>query len=153
MRNQLVVLSILAASAAPVAANAAGWNLERETNATALAIGTPATDRDAFRIECSGSTMTLSTWAGSPPRGVTEGTFPTQLSVFFGRTELVITAAGRVTGPGGTTRIDARLADPASFLTSLGQVNRLTTVIFAGRRMAATPSSAQIADFRKACGV
>ena len=96
--------------------------------------------------------MSISTWAGSPPRGVTEGSFPTRLSVFFGNRELAFAATGRVTGPGGTSRIDARIVDPAAFLNSLDQVQRLTTVIFAGRRMAPTPAASQTADFRKACG-
>jgi hypothetical protein len=153
MRKSLPVLVLLAAAAVPVAAQTAGWTLEPGTNAAAaLVIGAPGTDRDAFRLDCSGGMMTISTWASGPPRGRTEGSFPTELSVLFGRRELVFAATGRVTGPAGTTRIDARIADPGAFLTSLDQVSRLTTVIYAGRRMAATPAAAQTADFRKTCG-
>jgi hypothetical protein len=136
----------------PVAAHATGWNLEPGTNTAALVFGTPVTDRDAFRLDCSNGALRLSTWTGAPPRGVSTGSFPTQLSVFFGRRELVFAATGSVTGPGGASRIDAGIADPAGFLASLGQVDRLTTVIFAGRRMAPAPAASQTAEFRKACG-
>lgn len=153
MRILHPALILLAAAASPVAAQTVGWTLEPGGNAAAaLVFGVPATDRDAFRLDCSGGMMTISTWANSPPRGRTEGSFPTELSVFFGRRELVFAATGQVTGPGGTTRIDARIADPGAFLTSLDQVSRLTTVIYAGRRMAVTPAATQTADFRKACG-
>jgi hypothetical protein len=138
--------------AMPVAAEAAGWTSEPGRGTGALVFGTPVTDRDAFRLDCSGGKMSISTWANSTPRGVSEGNFPTNLSVFFGNRELVFAATGRVTGPGRTSRIDARIADPGAFLTSLGQVQRLTTVIFAGRRMAPVPSAAQTAEFRRACG-
>jgi hypothetical protein len=146
------VLALAIAAALPGAAHAAGWTLQPGENAAGLAFGTPVTDRDAFRLDCSGGMMSISTWAGSPPRGVSEGSFPTRLSVFFGNRELVFAATGRVTGPGGASRVDARIVDPAAFLTSLDQVNRLTTVIYAGRRMAATPTAEQTAGFRKACG-
>lgn len=152
MRNYLPAFAFLSLTALSAPADASPWSFEATPNASALVFGIPATDRDAFRFDCSGGKMTISTWAGSPPRGLTEGTFPTRLSVFFGRTELVFTATGRVTGPGGATRIDARITDPAGFLNSLGKISRLTTVIFAGRRMAATPSPNQTAEFRKACG-
>lgn len=149
-------LALFAALALPAAASAAapGWTLEPgEKAVAALVIGTPGTDRDAFRLDCSAGMMTISTWAPSPPRNVTEGSFPTQISVFFGRREFIFTGTGRVTGgAGGTTRIDARIAEPATFLTSLDGVSRLTTVIYAGRRMAVTPTPTQTADFRKACG-
>jgi hypothetical protein len=143
MRILHPALILIAAAAVPVAAEAAGWTLEPGTNAAALVFGVPATDRDAFRLDCSAGMMTLSTWANGPPRGRTEGSFPTEISVFFGRRELVFAATGRVTGPATTTRIDARIAD---------QVSRLTTVIYAGRRMAVTPAADQTAAFRKACG-
>jgi hypothetical protein len=151
MHIPLPVLALLLA-AAPVAAQSGGWTLTPGTGSAALVLGTPVVDRDAFRLDCSNGMMSLSTWAGSPPRGVTEGTFPTRLSVFFGNRELVHSATGRVTGPNGASRIDARIADPAAFLTSLAGVNRLTTVIFAGRRMAPAPTATQTAQFRKACG-
>lgn len=153
MRKILSALVLVAAVAAPVAAQTAGWTFEPGANAAAaLVFGVPATDRDAFRLDCSGGMMTISTWAKGPPRGRTKGSFPTELSVLFGRRELVFAATGNVTGPGGTTRIDARIAEPGTFLTSLDQVSRLTTVIYAGRRMAVTPAAAQTAEFRKACG-
>jgi hypothetical protein len=155
MRTQSLALALVAvaAFALPGAAHAAGWTLEPGNKAAALVFGTPVTDRDAFRLDCSGGMMSISTWAGSPPRGVTEGSFPTRLSVFFGNRELVFSATGRVTGPGGASRVDARIVDPAAFLSSLDQVSRLTTVIYAGRRMAATPTAEQTAGFRKACGL
>ena len=152
MRTLFLTLALLAPSV-PAPASATGWTLEPGQNSTALVFGTPAVDRDAFRIDCGSGMLTLSTWARSPPRGVAEGTFPTTLSVFFGNRERVYTASGRVTGPGTTTRVDARIADPAAFLTSLDGVQRLTTVIFAGRRMAPIPAAAQTADLRKACGL
>ena len=152
MRKTILILALLAAAADPVAAHAAGWTHRIGEKSSALVFGTPATDRDAFRFECRDGGLTLSTWAGAPPRGVTEGSFPTRLSVFFGNRELAFTATGLVTGPGSTSRVDARIVDPAAFLNSLDQVQRLTTVIFAGRRMAPTPTAAQTADFRKACG-
>jgi hypothetical protein len=152
MRIHIAAVTLLAAAALPVAVQAAGWSLTPGTNAGALVFGTPVTDRDAFRLDCSDGMMTISTWAPSPPRGVTEGSFPSSIRVFFGNRELTFAATGRVTGPGGATRVDARIADPAAFLTSLGQVSRLTTVIFAGRRMAPAPAAAEIAGFRKSCG-
>jgi hypothetical protein len=152
MRKTILALALLAAAAVPVAANATGWTHRVGEKSSALVFGTPVTDRDAFRLECRDGGMTLSTWTGSPPRGVTEGTFPTRLSVFFGNRELAFTATGSVTGPNSASRIDARIVDPAAFLTSLDQVSRLTTVIFSGRRMAPTPSTAQTASFRKGCG-
>lgn len=151
MRIFLPSLILLAVAAVPVQARAAGWTLEPGKNA-ALTFGTPVTDRDAFRLDCSGGKMSISTWAGSPPRGVSAGSFPTRLSVFLGRTELAFAATGRVTGPGGASRVDARIVDPAGFLNALDRVSRLTTVIFAGRRMAPAPGPALTADLRKACG-
>jgi hypothetical protein len=152
MRKVHLALVLVAIAAAPAAAEASTWTFEPGRNIAALVFGVPVTDRDAFRLDCSGGKMSISTWTGSPPRGVTEGSFPTSLSVFFGNRELTFAATGRVTGPGRATRIDARIVDPAAFLTSLDQVNRLTTTIFAGRRMAPTPSAQQTAEFRKACG-
>jgi hypothetical protein len=151
MCKTILVLALLAVAAVPVAARASDWTHETGNNAAALVFGVPITDRDAFRLDCSAGKMSISTWAGSPPRGITEGRFSTRLSVFFGNRELAFAATGRVTGPDGATRVDARIVDPASFLNSLDQVRRLTTVIFAGRRMAPTPPAALTADFRKAC--
>jgi hypothetical protein len=145
--------ALFAANAPPAAAADSGWTFApRDKGVAVLAIGTPATDRDAFRLDCSAGMMTISTWAPSPPRGIAEGSFPTQISVMFGKRELVFAATGSVTGPERTTRVDARIADPAAFLTSLDGVSRLTTVIYAGRRMAVTPTPEQTADFRNACG-
>lgn len=148
----LPALAIFAMAAVPAPAVAAGWTLEPGKNAAALVFGTPVTDRDAFRFDCSGDKMSLSTWAGNPPRGVSTGSFPTQLSVFLGTTERVFAATGQVTGPGGASRVDARIVDPAGFLSALDRVPRLTTVIYAGRRMAPAPGAALTGDFRKACG-
>ena len=152
MRTNIIAFACLAILVAPVAAHAGGWSHRIGENSSALVFGTPVTDRDAFRLECRGGGLTLSTWTGSPPRGVTEGSFPTRLSVFFGNRELAFDATGNVTGPNGASRIDARIVDPKAFLASLDQVSRLTTVIFSGRRMAVSPTAVQTADFRKACG-
>ena len=155
MRIPHTAIALLAALALPAAAHAAaaGWALVPGKQAVAaLVFGTPGTDRDAFRLDCSAGLMTISTWANSPPRNIAQGSFPTQVSVFFGKRELIFAATGSVAKPGGLTRVDARLPEPASFLTSLDGVSRLTTVIYAGRRMAVTPTPAQTADFRKACG-
>jgi hypothetical protein len=152
MRLVLPALALVASLCGAVDAHAAAWQLEPGDGSGALLFGTPAVDRDAFRLDCSGGMLSLSTWTPAPPRGVTDGEFPTRLSVFFGRTELAFAATGRVTGPGRTSRIDARIADPKAFLASLDEVRRLTTVTHAGRRMAPAPASAQIADFGKACG-
>jgi hypothetical protein len=152
MRTPLLAITLFAIAAMPVAAQSAGWRFEQGRGAAALVFGTPVTDRDAFRLDCTDGNMSISTWAASTPRGVTDGSFPTTFSVFFGNRELVFTATGRVTGPDRNTRIDARIPEPGAFLASLGQVQRLTTVIFAGRRMAPVPAAVQAADFRKACG-
>lgn len=152
MRIVLSAFVLAITAAIPAAAQPAGWRFEPGRGTAALVFGTPVTDRDAFRLDCTDGKMSISTWAASTPRGVSEGSFPTNLSVFFGSRELVFAATGRVTGPDRTTRIDARVPDPGAFLASLGQVQRLTTVIFAGRRMAVAPSAQQRADFRQACG-
>jgi hypothetical protein len=159
MRINHTVIALLAALALPAAASAAaaGWTLAPgDKGVAALVFGTPGADRDAFRLDCSAGMMTISTWAPSPPRNVTQGTFPTQISVFFGKRELIFAATGSVAasgdGAGRLTRVDARIPEPGPFLTSLDGVSRLTTVIYAGRRMAVTPTAAQTADFRKACG-
>jgi hypothetical protein len=158
MRTTLSAFAFLAAAlsaslALPAAAEAAGWALETGTapGTATLGYGTPITDRDAFRLDCAGGKLVLSTWAASPPRGITEGNFATRLSVFFGNRELVFDANGRVTGPGGGTRIDAKIPDPRAFVASLDTVRRLTTVIFAGRRMTVAPKPSLTAAFRKAC--
>lgn len=148
-----LALVVLAVAAAPAAAQSPGWTLGAGENKTAaLVFGTPGTDRDAFRLDCSAGMMSLSTWAGGPPRNIAEGSFPTQISVMFGKRELIFAATGQVAGPGGLTRIDARIPEPGAFLTSLDGVSRLTTIIYAGRRMAVTPTPAQTAEFRKSCG-
>jgi hypothetical protein len=156
MRMFKPAFALLVAAATPAAAQSTGWTFEPAKAGAGLVFGTPLTDRDAFRLDCSGGKMSISTWANSTPRGITTGNFPTTLSVFFGNRELVFTATGRATanasGSGRTSRIDALIADPAAFLTSLDTVPRLTTVIFAGRRMAPVPAAAQTAEFRKACG-
>jgi hypothetical protein len=150
MRALVPALTLFAALAAPAAA--AEWTLGADNGKAALVFGTPGTDRDAFQLFCSDGGLTLSTWAGRPPRDMTPGTFPTQLSVFFGGRQLFYDATGSFADPAGPTRIDARIPDPKGFLASLDGVSRLTTVIYAGRRMAVTPTAAQTADFRKACG-
>jgi hypothetical protein len=153
MSIRRLALALFALSALPAAAAAPAWVLgSSEGGGSALVFGTPGQDRDAFQLYCTGGKLTLTTWTGGPPRNVTDKSFPTTLNVFFGRREILYPAIGQVTGPGTLTRIDAPIPDAGPFLTSLDGVSRLTTVIYAGRRMAVTPTPAQTAEFRKACG-
>lgn len=153
MSMHRIALTLLALAASPVAAAAPGWMLgTADSGGSALVFGTPGQDRDAFQLYCNAGRLTLTTWTGGPPRGVSDPAFPTRLSVFFGSREILYPASGQVTGPGTLTRIDAPIPDPGPFLTSLDGVSRLTTVIYAGRRMAVTPGPALTSEFRKACG-
>lgn len=130
-------------------AQTGGWTLDVQPTAAALVHGQPQTP-NAFRIDCSGGRMSLSTWTSRLPRNVTEGEFPSSLSVFQGRTELVLGGTGRVLPTGGT-RVDARVADQPAFTSGIGRNSRFVVVTFAGRATAPAPTAAQLADFGKAC--
>ena len=130
-------------------AQAGGWTLDVQPATAALVRGAPET-ANAFRIDCGGGKMSLSTWTSRRPRNVSEGEFPSSLSVFQGRTELVLGGTGRVL-PAGGTRVDALVADQAGFLNGIGRNSRFVVVTFAGRATAAAPTAQQLADFGKAC--
>ena len=140
-------LFLLASGAAQAQDN--GWTLEVQPATAALVRGKPQT-ANAFRIDCGAAKMSLSTWTSRLPRNIREGEFPSSLSVFQGRTELVLGGTGRVLPTGGT-RVDALVADQAGFLRGIGQNSRFVVVTFAGRATAAAPTAQQLADFGKAC--
>ncbi len=130
-------------------ATASGWTLDVQPTTAALVLGEPRT-ANAFRMDCSGGKMSLSTWTQRLPRNITEGDFPTRLSVFQGNTELVLGGTGRVLPEGGT-RVDALVADRDAFLRGVGQNRLLTVVTFAGRAKATAPTAEQLEAFQKAC--
>lgn len=130
-------------------AETGGWTLHVQPAAAALVHGAPET-ANAFRIDCSGGKMSLSTWTSRRPRNVSEGEFPSSLSVFQGRTELVPGGTGQVL-PAGGTRLNALVADQPGFLRGIGQNSRFVVATFAGRAMAAAPTAQQLTDFGAAC--
>lgn len=145
-------LALAFAAALPLAAPAAaqaGWTVETTPAAAALVFGEPRT-ANAFRMDCSGGKMSLSTWTRRLPRNITEGEFPSRLSVFQGNRELVLGGTGRVLPEGGT-RVDALVADREAFLRGVGQNRLLTVVTFAGRAKAPAPTAEQLEAFGKAC--
>jgi hypothetical protein len=144
----LALASALALLAAPAAAQS-GWTVNTGDSATAIVFGKPETP-NAFRLDCSSGKMSLSTWTSRRPRNVTEGEFPTRLSVFQGKTEIVLGGTGRVL-PAGGTRIDALVANRESFLLGMGRNSRLVVVSFAGRATAPAPDAALLGEFTKAC--
>ncbi len=146
--KHLLLIALALQAAAPTHAQA-GWTIEPQAANVALVYGKPET-ADAFRIDCSAARTSLSTWTSRRPRNVGEGEFPSSLSVFQGRTELVLGATGRVLPTGGT-RIDALIADRDAFLAGVGSNRRVVVVSFAGRAMAPAPTAAQLADFGQAC--
>lgn len=150
MKTRLAPAALIPALllATPLAAQA-GWAFEQAPSSAALTFGKPATP-NAFRMDCSGNKMSLSTWTLRLPRNITEGEFPSRLSVFQGRTELVLGGTGRVLPEGGT-RVDALVADRDAFLRGVGQNPLLTVVTFAGRAKAPAPTAAQLETFQKAC--
>jgi hypothetical protein len=114
-----------------------------------MVFGKPDT-AGAFRLDCSGGKMSLSTWTSRLPRNVTEGAFPTSLSVFQGNREIVLGGTGRVL-PAGGTRLDALVAARDSFLQGMGRNSRFVVVTFAGRSTAPAPEAATLAAFSEAC--
>jgi hypothetical protein len=149
MKARLALAALAALSlAAPAAADAA-WTLDVQPTTAALVFGEPRT-ANAFRMDCSGGKMSLSTWTSRLPRNISEGEFPSRLSVFQGNRELVLGGTGRVLPEGGT-RVDALVADRDAFLTGVGQNRLLTVVTFAGRAKAPAPAAEQLDSFRKAC--
>jgi hypothetical protein len=94
--------------------------------------------------------MSLSTWTSRLPRNVTEGEFPTRMSVFQGNREIVLGGTGRVLANGGT-RLDALVANRESFLQGMGRNNRFVVVTFAGRSTAPAPEAATLSEFTEAC--
>jgi hypothetical protein len=147
-RLALALAATTLALAAPAAA-ATAWTLDVQPTTAALVIGEPRTP-NAFRMDCSGGKMSLSTWTRRLPRNITEGEFPSRLSVFQGNTELVLGGTGRVLPEGGT-RVDALVADRDAFLRGVGQNRLLTVVTFAGRAKATAPTAEQLEAFRQAC--
>ena len=143
----LLALAFLAASA-PAAAQQ-GWRMDARDTTAALLFGKPET-AGAFRLDCSDGQMSLSTWTARSPRQVTEGEFPTRLSVFQGNREIILGGTGRVI-PAGGTRVDALVADRLAFLKGMGRNRRLVVVSFAGRATAPAPEAALLSDLRDAC--
>lgn len=134
--------------AAPAAAQTS-WTVQTTPTTAAMVIGKPET-ANAFRLDCSGGKMSLSTWTSRLPRNVTEGEFPTRLSVFQGNREIVLGGNGRVL-PSGGTRLDALVANRQSFLEGMGRNSRLVVVTFAGRNTAAAPEAETLKAFTEAC--
>ncbi|MGL6044100.1 MAG: hypothetical protein ACRC1J_09265 [Sandaracinobacteroides sp.] len=143
-----LVGAALALTAAPAIA-AAGWTIETRLDTAGLSFGKPQTP-NAFRLDCSGGKTSLSTWTTRLPRNISEGEFPSRLSVFQGNREIVMGGTGRVL-EGGGTRVDVLIADRDAFLTGMGQNRRLVVVSFAGRGTAPAPTATQLADFAKVC--
>jgi hypothetical protein len=144
-----IALALLLLPAAVPATAQSGWTIETRMDNVALTFGEPQT-LNAFRLDCSGGKTSLSTWTTRLPRNITEGEFPSRLSVFQGNREIVLGGTGRVLEAGGT-RIDALIADRDAFLAGMGQNRRLVVVSFAGRGTAPAPTAAQLADFGKVC--
>jgi hypothetical protein len=144
--NRLATALLLLA--APAAAQT-GWSVETAPTTTAMVLGQPET-ANAFRLDCASGKMSISTWTSRLPRNVTEGEFPTRLSVFQGNREIVLGGTGRVL-PSGGTRIDALVANRQSFLEGMGRNSRLVVVTFAGRSTAPAPDAAQLGQFTEAC--
>jgi hypothetical protein len=148
-QRSIPLIALLAVPvAAPVAAQT-GWTVDTRETTTAMVFGKPETP-NAFRLDCSGGKMSLSTWTSRLPRNVTEGEFPTRLSVFQGNREIVLGGTGRVL-PAGGTRVDALVANRQSLLEGMGRNSRLVVVSFAGRATAPAPEAALLGQFTEAC--
>jgi hypothetical protein len=154
MRKFPILAAVFAAPVLALASAAAaqqGWQIETGgTTAAAMMFG-KADTAGAFRLDCSGGRMRLSTWTSRLPRNVTEGEFPTRLSVFQGKREIVLGGTGSVR-PAGGARLDALVADRAAFLTGMGRNRRFVVVTFAGRSTAPAPDATTLAAFSEACG-
>jgi hypothetical protein len=146
--NLLLAAPALLLLAAPAAAQS-GWSVETAPTTAAMVIGQPGTV-GAFRLDCASGKMSISTWTSGLPRNVTEGEFPTRLSVFQGNREIVLGGTGRVQ-PAGGTRIDALVANRQSFLEGMGRNSRLVVVTFAGRTTAPAPEATLLGQFSEAC--
>jgi hypothetical protein len=143
---------VAAPAAMLLAAPAAGqtsWTVQTTPTTTAMVFGKPE-EATAFRLDCSGGKMSLSTWTSRLPRNVTEGEFPTRMSVFQGNREISLGGNGRVLAGGGT-RLDALVANRQSFLEGMGRNSRLVVVTFAGRNTAPAPDAETLKAFSEAC--
>jgi hypothetical protein len=148
MKSLLPILAPALLLAAPAAAQT-GWTVQTTPTTAAILFGKPETS-PAFRLDCSGGKMSLSTWTSRLPRNVTEGEFPTRLSVFQGNREIVLGGTGRVLANGGT-RLDALVENRQSFLQGMGRNSRLVVVTFAGRNTAPAPEADALKAFTEAC--
>lgn len=146
MRHLLFLATLLLA--APAAAQT-GWTVQTTPTTAAMVFGMPEA-ATAFRLDCSGGKMSLSTWTSRLPRNVTEGEFPTRMSVFQGNREIVLGGNGRVLASGGA-RLDALVADRSAFLSGMGRNSRLVVVTFAGRNTAPAPDAETLTAFTEAC--
>lgn len=147
MRNLPLLLAPLLI-AAPAAAQT-GWTVQTTPTTAAMVFGKPET-ANAFRLDCSGGKMSLSTWTSRLPRNITDGEFGTRLSVFQGNREISLGGNGRVL-PAGGTRLDALVANRQSFLEGMGRNSRLVVVTFAGRTTAPAPDAETLKAFSEAC--
>jgi hypothetical protein len=127
----------------------AGWSVVTGEGTAALFFGKPE-NAGAFRMDCSETGVSLSTWTRSLPRNVTKGEFPTRLSVFQGNREILIGSTGRVL-PSGGTRIDGLLDNAPAFLDGIARNSRFVVVSFAGRATAPAPAADMLFRFRNAC--
>lgn len=134
--------------ASPAAAQT-GWTVQTTPTTAGMVFGKPETPA-AFRLDCSGGKMSLSTWTSRLPRNVTEGEFGTRMSVFQGNREISLGGTGRVLAGGGA-RLDALVANRQSFLEGMGRNSRLVVVTFAGRNTAPAPDAETLKAFSEAC--
>jgi hypothetical protein len=148
MKHLVLLVAPALLLAAPAAAQS-GWTVTTTPTTSAMVLGAPET-ANAFRLDCSAGKMSLSTWTSRLPRNVTEGEFPTRLSVFQGNREIVLGGTGRVLANGGT-RLDALVANRQSFLEGMGRNSRLVVVTFAGRNTAPAPEAHTLNAFTEAC--
>ena len=149
---RIPILAALSAAllAATVPAQARSqWAVVTGEGMAALVFGKPET-ANAFRMDCSASGTSLSTWTRRLPRNVTEGEFPTRLSVFQGNREILIGSTGRVLSSGGA-RIDGLLDNAPAFLDGISRSSRFVVVSFAGRATAPAPAADTLLQFRNAC--
>jgi hypothetical protein len=144
-----VLIAILSVAAAVPAAARSSWSTQSGPGTAALLFGQPGT-ANSFRLDCSAKGMSLSTWTTRLPRNITEGEFPSRLSVFQGNREIVLGGTGRVLPEGGT-RVDALVESPQAFLDGMGRNSRFVVVNFSGRGTAPAPSAEQLKAHGDAC--